>query len=150
MAFAIRLLPERVPGVKAGAEARYGEIRIGEYQETFVALIGLWTPEDYEAHWRQATSRLVRSGQPSCLITSVYHPTESDLVRWWLLYPEGERVFMREALLIQPQIPRRFNPSDPYSFIPPRHEAGEDGQEVSEWELPLQDFEDFSNSRRGR
>lgn len=147
MAFDIKFLPPVLEGSQLGNAALTGRIILGEYEEDFVSLIGFWSPRDYECQWRTAIERMVRMGCDSCLITSIHDPTESDIGRWWLLYPDRGIVHVQEALLLFNQLSGQLSVDDPYGAILPRRTYNEEGMPISEWDLPLQDFVEFLRHR---
>lgn len=145
MAFSIRMIPEFVPGSKLGDAAQYGEIELGEYRETFVALIGFWSPHDYQTHWKASLDRVLLR-QWSCLITSLHDPTATEVLHWWLLYPQGSVVAVQNRLLLLNDLPRPFDPTHPYSFVPERQVKNSDGYEISEWQVGLSDIRQFRDT----
>ena len=140
--FDIQMLPLEFIG-EEGHRGLEGRITLGDYWESFVSPLDFWTRADYEAQWQQGVELALHSGRPSCLIVSIERPSESELVRWWLLYPEGERVYVQEHLLILPDLSISFSLEDPYSFIPDRKQLGEEGAQVSEWEVSRTNLQDF-------
>ena len=143
MAFSIRLLPERVPESEVGNAAQYGEIQLRNYQETFVALIGFWSPLDYSEHWSHSIKRLVDLKRESCLITSLHDPQVAEVLHWWLLYPVGDDVIVQNSLLLGRHALSDFDTRNPYRSIPIRRRVNEEGEKISEWFMHLTDFRDF-------
>src|SRR5215208_406119 len=103
MAFSIQLLPKLVGGSELGKAGQYGEIELGDFRESFIAIIGYWSPDDYRRQWHQAITRLTAQRENACLITSLHDPYASDVLFWWLLYPEGETVTVQNAILLHRQ-----------------------------------------------
>lgn len=128
-----------------GNAAAEGEIVLGDYSESFLSLIGFWSPSDYQSHWHASVERLVHDGRDSCLITSLQDPAESEYLMWWLLYPAGHTVFVQNALLLYKNLTKSFVPSDPYRAVPARRTLTGDGDPISEWELSLADFAAFAS-----
>lgn len=62
-----------------------GEIRLGQYRESFHAVIGFWSTQDYEASWTAALRRLLAGGVASCLVTSLTDPRDATFVTTWPL-----------------------------------------------------------------
>jgi CdiI N-terminal domain len=143
MSFNIRFLGELVEGSELGNSGLRGEIELGSHREEFIALIGFWSPLDYEHQWRAGVRRLVESRESSCLITSLHDPAEADVITWWLLYPMESRVFIQNALLLPRELTTPFSTRNPYLAIPPRRTITEEGHIISEWELPLFEFDTY-------
>jgi hypothetical protein len=138
MNFEITFLPEVVEGSEVGNTGRLGEIVLGDYRELFISLIGFWSPRDYEDQWREGIKRVVQR-EKSCLVTSVDDPAESEVITWWRLYPVGRTVYVRNSLLLLEDLPDAFSTRDPYASILDRHTV-DDGHQISEWEVGLDDF----------
>ena len=47
-----------------------GGIELGGASDSFPADLGTWSPQDYEAQWREAIARLAGGERSSALITS--------------------------------------------------------------------------------
>jgi len=143
VAFSIRLLPETVDDSEVGNAGQYGEIELDDYRETFIAIIGFWSPHDYQNQWREAITRLVERRERSCLITSLHDPAVSEMLWWWLLYIEDDQVAVQNAILLFSELPKPFSTGDPYASIPAHRTMNEEGLEIVEWRLPLMHFEEF-------
>jgi hypothetical protein len=143
MGFDIRFLPEWTPDSETGNAGRHGRITLDEFAETFISLIGHWSPSDYEAQWRLGVKRLVEERRESCLITSLHDPAATEMLMWWLLYPKGECVIVQQSLLLFEGLKRAFDTSDPFCSIPPRAQVTDDGEPISEWSLDIRSFEEF-------
>lgn len=150
--FDIRLTANWVDQSVLGDAGLYGEIVLGEHTERFVSLIGYWSPLDYQRQWRTGIRRLIRELVPSCVITSIDDPDNSEILRWWLLYPLGDVVAVRESALEYKRSRTKFSTEMPFLAIPPRRLLSEDGFEISEWQLPVLEFEGFleRQSQSGR
>ena len=149
MPFEIRFTGETSDDSEIGNAGYYGELTLGEDRESFVSLIGYWSPRDYEQQWLQGIERVVRANRASCLITSLHDPAEADVISWWLLYPEGEVVHIREALLLVNEDRGTFSTADPYAAIPVRQPNDESGDEISEWTVTRGDVQRFLDQRGG-
>jgi hypothetical protein len=143
MAFSIQLLPEQVQESELGNAAQYGEIQLGDYTESFIALIGFWSPLDYSEHWSRSIKRLVDLKCASCLITSLHNPQVAEVLHWWLLYPIGDDVVVQNALLLGRRALSDFDARNPYRSIPTLRRVSEEGEQISEWLVHLTDFGDF-------
>ena len=108
-----------------------GKLCSGDHRETFISLIGFWSPRDYEEQWTEGIARVVNGGVDSCLINSLHDPAAVEIIRWWLLYPVARTVHVQTGFLILAQQNQQFSTRDPYASIPPRVTIDE-GQEVSE------------------
>jgi hypothetical protein len=143
MAFSIGFRREMTDGSQLGNAAQFGEIELGEYRETFTALIGFWSPRDYEDHWRQSLRRLVDEDMPTCLITSLHDPSVAEILQWWLLYPAAGVVRAQSALLPLRHLASPFDTRNPYGAIPQYRSKSVEGYDISEWTIPTVDVRAF-------
>lgn len=134
--------------IDVGPQARYGRIIIGGFQEGFLASTAFWSERRYEDQWKEGLIRIIDGRETSCLLTSVAAPSEAAGVIWWILYREGERVFVQNGLLAFDEMDVMFDQDSPYEHVPPREQINEDGHRVSEWEIPLSAIRDFVGEQR--
>jgi hypothetical protein len=149
MPFDIRFTGETSDDSEIGNAGYYGELTLGEDSESFVSLIGYWSPRDYEQQWLQGIQRVIVANRASCLITSIHDPADADVISWWLLYPDGEVVHVREALLLLKDSRSTFSTADPYAAIPARQLNDESGAEISEWTVARGELQRFLDQRAG-
>jgi hypothetical protein len=139
--FDICLTDEAVP--ESEGHAVYGKIRIEEYTETFIASLVCWSPRQYERHWREACRRLVDTRQASALVSSYVESSMSEFLVWWLLYPDGQVVHVRNELLIYSQLSEAFSIDDPWSSIRERRFLTGGGSKISEWDTRVESIREF-------
>jgi hypothetical protein len=120
-----------------------GQIRIGDFAELFEASLLYWSVEDYKKQWRQGLSRLLFEQKQSCLITSMYDPSDANFIFWWVLYPEGDTVYIQNHLLFLDQLDTAFSLSKLYDYIYPRETINEDGRKISEWSISTEAIRAF-------
>jgi hypothetical protein len=126
--------------------SRRGQITIGEFTESFSSVLSYWNEASYLQHWCNAIARVVTTGRSSCLITSIADPSESEMLFWWPLYREGDRVYVQNGILLFAELTRPFDPANPYAVIPPRTMLNEEGQRVCEWVVSVCALESFVKS----
>lgn len=129
--FEIRFLDRWGSGDLVGA--RFGEIKIGSFRETFLAdVTSYWDEERYEAQWVKAVSCIL-VGERSALITQITDPSTSNFIRWWAMYREGDDVKLQDEMIFLDQLSGPFDPGEVERFVRPRMTITEEGQEISEW-----------------
>lgn len=129
---------------------RYGTIVLGDDRETFTSAQNYWTAARYEAHWREAVTRVLDERRDACLITSLAGPRESNLLFWWPLYPDSDGVVVQNAILFFDQLAEPFDPDRPYRSVPTRTSVNEDRLRISEWRVSVSDLEAFARSAAPR
>lgn len=146
--FDIRLTAEVPAELEAGVSAVYGSIQIGEFNETFVTSLAEWPPERYQLQWREAAQRLVKGAAKSAFVTSFLPPNKWLYFVWWPCYRIDENVYIQNQLRFDEQIPS-FAVEHLYDYIDDRKTVTDDGEQISEWELPLESLRDYVNRRMG-
>jgi hypothetical protein len=87
-----------------------------------------------------------RASHRTISITSITEPAHANFITWWPVYRIGPTVFIQNHLLFLEQLPTNFDVSDPYVHVPERHQFSEEGECVSEWEIPALALERFLES----
>lgn len=134
--------------MKAKEEGKHhsiGEIKIGDFRETFDMAMGYWTIFDYKRQWVDGLRRVL-TGKDSSLITSIMDPESANYIVWWPLYVRGSNVIVHNQLLFLDQLKQNFCIDDPYAHLPAYSNRNDDGDEISEWVTNISDIEIFLNS----
>lgn len=114
------------------------EMRIGDFREILYIPLDWWSLTDYKKQWQEGLMRL-KDYDKSCLVAAIHNPSIRPYINWWLLYKVGNKVYVRNQLLIEDiyaeQIGNKiFTMQNCYEFIPSRgSKYDEDGDEISEW-----------------
>ena len=126
-----------------------GEIQIGKFKEEFEIPLKNLTIEDYRKQWQAGLER-IQSRNESCLVTELENSKKYPRVIMWVLYKEGDKVYIRNQFLfdkrfMQMQKKHPFTFENCYDFIPPRNPVEGISQEekVSEWITDLDAIHDF-------
>lgn len=111
-----------------------GEIKIGDFTETFDMATDYWTIFDYKRQWIDGLRRVVQ-GKDSSLITSLTDPKSANYIVWWPLYVRGSNVIVHNQLLFLDQLKQNFCIHDPYVHVPTYSNRNDDGDEIwnSSW-----------------
>jgi hypothetical protein len=117
-----------------------GELRLGDFYETFWASLCYWNKSQYLHQWDDALKRLCNGNDKSCLITSMFNPSIANFIFWWPLYLDGSIVHVQNQILFFEQLDKPFSELNPYDFIGNRATINDDGNKISEWDVPLDDI----------
>lgn len=120
-----------------------GKITLGEDWELFHAPVHYWSAHDYEENWRAALKRLVDGEEISCLITNMFEAKYSNFITTWPLYRIGDRVHVQNRIIFRDELDRPFDEAKPWLSVSPRETVNEDGREISEWVVSLEDVRQF-------
>ena len=143
MTFCIRFLNELDLNYELVEKATYACISIRDFQEQFLTPLDYWNRMDYECHWRSSLSSILDSSLPTCLITAISNPEQSNFINWWLLYPVGVEIYLRNHILFLADLRESFDPYNPSQFIPKREVFNEDGELISEWSVSFDEIRSF-------
>lgn len=128
----------------------HGRITISSFQEEFLSSLSFWSVNDYETHWDAAMTRIVAGKACSCLVTSMYDPSNANFIRWWPLYPTNGAVYVQSQLLFLDSVYGEFDPDNPFVHIPRRRTHTEEGSPISEWVTSIEEIENFLQRKRNR
>lgn len=145
MTFSISLLSEPVSYPELKEKACWGLITIGSFQERFIAALDYWDAADYVRHWKQAIHRIIQPSPNSCLITSMYDPATANFIYWWPMYRIVDTVVIQNQILFLDKLPTPFDPNSPFSYVPKHETVNEDGVQISEWSLSIEELKAFYN-----
>ncbi|MFL5617701.1 MAG: hypothetical protein ACJ79A_04825 [Gemmatimonadaceae bacterium] len=123
-----------------GWNGLWGCVTLGEYRESFVASLSIWSKQDYEQQWRDAAERLVAGAPSTAFLTSAFQ-------FWWSMWRSGATVRVHEELLT-PERLAMLGPSPdltraPYELLGEYVGVNEEGAAISEWRIDLADIEAF-------
>lgn len=79
----------------------------------------------------------MRTRRHSALITSMRDPLNMNFVFLWVLFYEGEKVFVQNQIIFLDEIGGEFNPDKVNGYVGSRIEFNEDGQRISGWVVSL-------------
>jgi hypothetical protein len=120
----------------------YGQIQIGDFSESFVASLAVWSPLQYEEQWREAAKRLVDGHLKSAFVTSYVAPNVIDW--WWPCYLSGETVYIHNQLCFSAELFSDFKIEALYDFVGDRKIVDDDrGEAISEWQVSLDSMREF-------
>ena len=118
----------------------WGRVTLGEYEESFVASLSLWSREDYEQQWKDAAERLIAGAPSTAFFTSAFQ-------FWWCMWRSAATVRVHEELLTPERLavlgPAPDLTCAPYELLGDYRSLSGEGQAISEWRLGLSDVEEF-------
>jgi hypothetical protein len=106
-------------------------------------VLEFWGLEDYERNWAAGLGRLIDGSSVSCLATSMIDPSTANFVEVWPLYRSGDDVYVQDQLIFMDQLSHEFDPAAPWESVRPRSVVNENGQEIQEWRVSLEDVQEF-------
>jgi hypothetical protein len=120
-----------------------GFIQIGDFSERFVVTLNHWDAATYSRHWHEALRRLLTGSPAVGLMTWMTPPRSRDAARAWILYRDGEQVFIQERIFVSPEHRARFDEHQQLVDIAGRQTVNADGDRISEWSTGLRSIQDF-------
>jgi hypothetical protein len=148
MSLSIRFLEEPVPSswLADDEQGFLVGVTIGDFYERDTVLTGYWQKQDYINQWYDASQRLLTGGDnvTSAYATAVHDPIEPNhgyVVMCWPTYRVGDKVFMQNAGIPYDRSQPSITIAKLYDYVPERKIT----DDVSEWELSVEDIQTFSN-----
>ncbi|MDP9176010.1 MAG: hypothetical protein M3O30_19410 [Planctomycetota bacterium] len=120
-----------------------GRIIAGSLNESFRSALDYLSVDQYRKQWMQALDDLINGASRSALITCFEKPEINGALDWWPLYLEGKIVSVRYQLLVLGSLKRPFDLDRFQEFVPPHKQCNEDGYQISEWSVSIQEIIDF-------
>ncbi len=125
---------------ETGWHGRWGRTVLGDFEERFIAPIGWWRAADYAQQWILGAQRLLEGASPSAFAIEAGR-------LWWVAWREGSDVVINQRLLLADEMARAWTADAdhvPYDLVGPRESPTENGNEISEWRVCLDDIRDFA------
>lgn len=137
VSFCIEFIDDPITDLEPGEIAARGKISLGAHVERFVADLSFWNKDQYARQWASAIDSLIKGGDRSALITSMHDPSRSEFVEWWPMWKDGSDIIFRNQLLFLGNLAEPPDFENPGKHIGARRPKNEDGDQISEWRLPL-------------
>ncbi len=125
-----------------------GRIQIDDFSERFTLDTAGLDAEVYERLWRQQLRTLLE-GRPIVTLPAWTGPPDRNAPRRaWVLYREGDAVFVQDRLYVAESVPITVDPDGSILDVAPRETVTEDGERISEWRTSVGDISRFLDRRR--
>jgi len=69
----------------------------------------------------------------------MYNPKIANFISWWVMYPNGQDVYIQDHVLFLDELQQSFDERDMYRFIPDREVHTDEGGLISEWVIDIND-----------
>ncbi len=110
---------------------------LGDSVEGDAADLTHWEPLDYEAQWHKELTALLGPRGSGALITSIHDPRYGGRVWTWTMWRKDHEVCFQNRILFMLEDCPDFNPDNVAEHIGAHNSRTEDGQQVSEWTVPV-------------
>jgi hypothetical protein len=147
MSFSIKFLDEPIPDewLVPGDRGELAVITITNFSEKETILTNYWTKDQYIAQWLDAIETITNgSGGKAAFATAVHNtsnPKHGYVVMWWALYKQGGKIIIRNSSIPYEEGMALVDLDRLYDYVPDR----DDNQEVSEWEIAIEDLQEFKS-----
>jgi hypothetical protein len=135
--------PLENPYDDSSVPAAPGRVVLGNTEEEFLANLSTWGKSEYKAHWTRQLRALLEGNPKVALVVSYGDPKVASNIEIWRIYREGEWAHFQNQLLAYSNLPDNFEVSKIEGCIPDRTLINEDGNRISEWDVPIRDIERF-------
>lgn len=124
-----------------------GQIRVGEFAETFLMSLTCWTVDDYRSSWDKAMRRLEGARDAtSCLVASITDPAVTNFLPCWPMYRDGNDVYVQNSIIFLDQLDEPFDVWEPWRYVEARQSVDEDGNRISQWATSVSEVRRFRES----
>ncbi len=128
-------------------EVAIGVMYLVDHTEGFHAPTTYWSTDQYESSWNTALRRTIDGAEVSCLVVAIDDPRADNFTEVWPIYRENDTVYFQNHYLFPENLDHEFDPDVPWDSVRARETINDDGDKLSEWELPLQSLRDFLRQR---
>jgi hypothetical protein len=120
-----------------------GSLVLGASTEDFLANLSMWSKADYQSHWKRELGALLAGRSKVALVVSYNNPEAASRMEIWRVYRDGEWAHFQNQLLPYSYLPKRFDISAISHYIQDREVINTEGNEISEWDVPIREIESF-------
>ena len=136
--------PDEYPGDDPTIPAAVGRIVAGKLDENFLSNLYEWNKRAYQSQWLRSLERFLDGEEKAVLITWYVNRRESSNLEWWALYRgKAGIVHVQNHLPWYDNLGPLFSVEQASSFLQDRITVNEDGDSLSEWDVPFEDVEHF-------
>ena len=146
MEFSIRFSNCSVCDSEHNENSASGIIKIGDFEEQFIASLDFWSLSDYRNHWFTALNRFKNGEVTSSLITSLTEPENANFITWWPIYKVKNILYFQNQILFMADLNQTFCLETPFLHIPERETHTDTGEFISEWSVPVDNVIEFIKS----
>ena len=135
-----------------------GNIQVGDFTESFSIATDDYRPNDYMNQWLEALRSFVNGTVDRIALMTWMHPRGVTANRRaWVLYREGERVFVQDRLVPATASDRELvevfrimiDERGVFVGLPDILLFNEEGQPISTWETLLEEIKKFLDENAG-
>ena len=136
--------PDEYPGDDPTIPAAVGRIMAGKLDETFLSNLYEWDKRAYQSQWLNSLERFLAGDEKAVLITWYVNRKESSNLEWWALYRgQAGTVHVQNHLPWYDNLGPHFCVEQASSFLQDRIIVDDDGNHLSEWDVPLNEIQVF-------
>lgn len=139
MAFSIKMLTEPIE-IVYDEICIWCQIDINDFSERFQLPLTVWDVDQYKQQWKVAIQRVVEGDTKNFLIAGMRDPWSSDFVSLYVLYREGDEVFIQNQIILCEGNEEKIVKMDILDLVEERENHTEDGEEISEWKVTIDEL----------
>lgn len=139
------IFTEKKSIINDGEPVLPASIVIDDFSELMYIPLSYWNISDYKINWLTSLEQGVRDRKHAVLVVSMYKPELTNFVFAWVLYFEGDLVFVQNNVIFLDKC-NGFSPDKVNDFIDARTTYDEDGMKISEWSTDIESVISFYES----
>lgn len=124
-------------------------IIIDGFQESINIPLTYWDVNDYKKSWLHSLEQGMKEKKHATLAVSMYNPEMANFVFAWVLYFEGNCVFVQNNVIFLNECDN-FSPEKINDFVDERTTHDEDGIKISEWNTDIDSVIKFYEGLKGQ
>jgi hypothetical protein len=145
MAILIRMLNEPVE-IVYDERCQWCQISINDFSERLLVPLTVWDVERYERQWKNAIDCILVGKSKNFLVTGLRDPWNSDFISLFALYREGDEVYIQNQIILCKGNEEKILKMDLIDLVEERETLTEDGEEISEWKLSIDELRSNDNA----
>lgn len=128
-----------------GELVQSASIVINDFEESLYLPLSYWSLNDYKKAWLNSLAEGLSKKDHAALAVSMYNPSQVNFIFTWVLYFEGDKVYVHNNVLFLEEN-KGFTPENINKFVEPRTTHDEDGMKISEWNTDFESVMHFYHS----
>lgn len=131
------------PESSVSAYETQGRIVAGELDELFLSPIDYWREGDYVASWVAELTRMIDGSRTAVLLTHADDVGRDTTLRGFVCYRFAQEIRIQEALFETANSQGEYDLNRPCTLALEYQCNSDDGQEISEWRVSIEEIERF-------
>jgi len=126
------------------------KLTLNDWYEFENADLTHWSPEDYQKQWLEQLNEISTTRNKGALIVSIHDPARGYRVWIWTMWKNDDRVRFQNRLLGMLEAVDDFDPNRVCDYIGDYESCTPEGEQISEWVVPILAIKTFLQNKPPR